>query len=152
MTVLTERPALAPSMLSDSLLLGPYPSAVPAARLHTRSVLDSRGLAELASDAETVVSELVANAVEAHRRSRIDAPVRLTLIGGLRTVLIVVRDSSLGAPVAGRPGDWEESGRGLLLVEALSWRWDWKRLPAPAAGKVVRAVIRPANPIPGRSS
>lgn len=148
-TIPKTNPALAhlpamrrPQPRSDSLELGAYASAVPSARLHTRAVLAEWGLAELADDAETVVAELTANAIEAHQSSGIDAPVRLTLIAGPRTVLIVVRDASSGAPVAGCPGDWDEAGRGLILVEALSARWDWK--PFPDGGKAVRALIRPS--------
>ncbi|MBO0804071.1 MAG: ATP-binding protein [Nocardiopsaceae bacterium] len=125
---------------SDSLELGAYPSAVPSARLHVRTILAEWGLAELADDAESVAAELVGNGVAAHRREHLDAPLRITLLAGLRTVLIVVRDASSDPPVSRDPGDDAENGRGLLLVDAFSARWDSK--PAPGGGKVVRAEIR----------
>jgi hypothetical protein len=36
--------------------------------------------------------------------------------------------------------DDDESGRGLLLVEAISTKWDWY-FPAETSGKVVWAVL-----------
>lgn len=126
--------------LSDCLELGAYPEAVPSARLHTRAILAEWGLAELADSAESVVAELVTNAVEATRREHLDAPIRLTLLAGLRTVLIVVRDPSSSPPVPGNPDGDDETGRGLMIVAALSTRWDWK--PTADGGKVARALIR----------
>lgn len=134
---------------SDSLVLGPFAGAVPSARLHTRAVLAEWGLDELAADAEIVVAELVANAVQAHQREGRDAPVRLTLLAGPRSVLIVVRDGSNDPPVPGTPDPEAERGRGLLLVEALTAAWTWK--PAPTGGKVVRASVeRDAGEVPAR--
>ena len=125
--------------LSDCLELGAYAEAVPSARLHTRAILTEWGLAELADSAESVVAELVTNAVEAARREHLNAPVRLTLLAGLRTVLIVVRDPSSCPPVPGSPDGDDETGRGLMIVAALSAHWGWK--PTPGGGKVVRALV-----------
>lgn len=137
MTASTTAPA---PFRSDSLVLGPLAGAVPSARLHTRAVLAEWNLEELREDAETVVAELVANAVQAHQREETDAPVRLTLLAGERAVLVVVRDASDNPPVPRTPGDDAERGRGLLLVEAFAASWCWKR--APGGGKVVRAEFR----------
>jgi anti-sigma regulatory factor (Ser/Thr protein kinase) len=126
--------------LSDCLELGAYPEAVPSTRLHTRAILAEWGLAELADSAESVVAELVTNAVEATRREHLEEPVRLSLLVGLRTVLIVVWDPSGSPPVPGSPSGEDETGRGLIIVDTLSARWDWK--PAPGGGKVVRALLR----------
>lgn len=87
-----------------------------------------------------MVAELVANAVEAHRREHLDAPLRLVLLASLRTVLVVVHDASDAPPVPAGAGDLAEHGRGMLLVEAFSSSWDWK--PAPGGGKAVRALLR----------
>lgn len=125
---------------SDSLELGVYPGAVPSARLHARAVLEEWQLGHLADDAGQIVSELVANSVEAHQREHLDAPVRLTLLAGSRDVLIVVRDaSSVGAELA-HPDSEDESGRGLLIVDALSDAWDTR--PFPDGGKAVRVLLR----------
>lgn len=124
---------------SDSLELGAYPGAVPSARLHARAILEEWQLSYLADDAGQIVSELVANAVEAHRRERLDAPIRLTLLAGLDAVLIVVCDASdLGVELA-RPNTQDESGRGLLIVNALT-DW-WGTQPFPGGGKTVRALL-----------
>lgn len=125
---------------SDSLELGAYPGAVPSARLHTRAVLEEWQFGDLADDAGQIVSELVANSVEAHQREHLDAPVRLTLLAGSQDVLIVVCDASnVGAQLA-HPDTEDESGRGLMIVDALSDRWDIR--PFPDGGKAIRALLR----------
>ena len=149
------RPAGVLHPLSDSFDFGAYPGAVPSARLRTRALLREWGLAELSDETESVVTELVQNSVQATGRAGLDAPVRLTLIAGLRTVLIVVADAVPDPPVLRAPAgpadlaaqygdddtDPDLHGRGLLIVAALSAQWDWK--PAPGGrGKVVRALIR----------
>lgn len=144
----------APRYHSDSLALGAHPEAVPSARRRTRLVLDEWGLGDLAADTAQVVTELVENAVQATSRAGLDAPVRLTLIAGLRTVLVVVRDAVADPPVPRQPlGDdpapWtgddadpdpDQHGNGLIIVAALSASWDWK--PRADGGKVVRALMR----------
>jgi hypothetical protein len=82
----------------------------------------------------------------AHCRERLDSPIRLTLLAGLRTALIVVRDASGSPPVPAGPGDDDENGRGLLIVDALSAGWGWK--PAPG-GKVVRVLVGQAHRLVG---
>lgn len=127
---------------SDSVEFAPHPAVVSAARLRTQRALRAWDLEELAADCAQVVSELVSNALQAHRREHLNAPIRLTLLGGLRTVLIVVRDASDSppAPTAAVPGLDGESGRGLCIVDVLSSDWGWK--PAPGSGKTVRALLR----------
>lgn len=107
--------------------------------MHTRAALAEWGLSVLSGDVECVVAGLVANAVEAHQRERRDAPVRLILLAGPRTVLVVVRDFSPSPPVLRTPGLDDETGRGLVIVDGLAARWDWK--PFPGGGKVARALI-----------
>lgn len=131
-----------PRYRSDSIGFAPHPAVVSAARLRTRRALRSWGLEELAADSAQVVSELMSNAVQAHRREHLNAPIRLTLLAGLRTVLIVVRDASPAPPApASAVVDLDgESGRGLCIVDALSSNWCWKT--APGGGKTVRALLR----------
>lgn len=125
---------------SDSLELGAYPGAVPSARLHARAVLEEWQLGDLAEDAGQIVSELIANAVEVHQREHLDAPVRLTLLAGSQDLLIVVCDASdVGAQLA-HPSTEDESGRGLLIVDALADQWDTRSFPD--GGKAVRALLR----------
>lgn len=125
---------------SDSLKFGPCLGAVAMARLHTRVMLGAWELGELEAEAIQIVSELTANAIEAHRREHLEAPVRLTLLAGLRTLLIVVRDAAGSMPQRGTPDETSEHGRGLLLVDTLAARWDCKI--NPDGGKTVRALLR----------
>lgn len=85
---------------SSSLELGAFYGSVRFARQHTRGVLGEWGLGELADDAESVAGELVLNAVQATVRAGLDTPVSLTLLAGLRTVLIAVWDATADRPVA----------------------------------------------------
>jgi len=55
-------------------------------------------------------------------------------------VLIEVWDVIAGAPVTGQAGPDDESGRGLVLVEAVCERWSWETVPG-WPGKVVWAEL-----------
>jgi anti-sigma regulatory factor (Ser/Thr protein kinase) len=114
------------------LELGAFPSAVPSARLHTRLILSEWGLAELADTTELVASELMTNAVQAShdltgsrflgRWSPGPPPVRLWLQADERRLLVQVWDGSDHMPQARQSELLIESGRGLVLIEALSTR------------------------------
>ena len=125
--------------LRSFLELGALPGAVPCARLHARELMREWELTGLGDDVELLVSELVTNAVAASRSVTRDLPVRLWLLCDKARVLIVVWDGCPQAPVRIDAGGDEESGRGLLLVEAISDRWG--SYPTPATGgKAVWAV------------
>lgn len=127
---------------SDRLELGPFPGAVPSARLHVRHVLREWKLEHLADSTESVVAELIANSVAATRDAGLDSPVRLTLLAGQGNVLVVVWDGVVDPPVRSDADENAECGRGLLLVEAFSSEWSWKPIPSErGGGKIVRAVI-----------
>ena len=109
----------------SSLDLGPLPSAVPCARLHTRHILWEWGLQQLTDQAELIVSELITNA--AHASETLTAsryagrwapgrpPVRLWLHGQQQRIAVQVWDANNQLPVR-QPADPDaESGRGLLL-------------------------------------
>jgi anti-sigma regulatory factor (Ser/Thr protein kinase) len=106
-------------------------------------------LPSVADSVELVVSELVTNAVHASTcpdgRPNYDAKsglprVHLRLSSDRAHVLIEVWDQDPRMPVAKAAGPDDESGRGLMLVEAISERWnsaiqpDWN-------GKVVWAEV-----------
>lgn len=126
--------------LRSFLELGAYPTAVSCARLHAKHVLREWSLAEVSDSAELLVSELVTNAVRASTSAADIAVVRLWLLSNQARVLIMVQDDNLQHPVQARPDTDAESGRGLLLVETISERWDWY-LPEEAAGKVVWCLL-----------
>jgi anti-anti-sigma regulatory factor len=85
--------------------------------------------------AQLVASELVTNAV-VHAGTEIDLTLRL-----LTPYLhIAVRDRGTGQPrIAGVVGESAESGRGLLLVDALASSWGTL---FPDVGKIVWAQVR----------
>ena len=120
--------------------LGPVPTAPGCARAWTREILWEWGAAGLAESAELVASELVTNSVNAC--ARLDgAGIRLVLTLGRGELAILVRDCHPGAPLAGQPGPDDESGRGLLIVEALSDRCGWYPLQGAQPAKITWAVI-----------
>jgi two-component sensor histidine kinase len=84
-------------------------------------------------DALLVVNELVANAVD-HAGTPLELLVSLT--GS--TVLIEVRDGSVGEPRLRVFDRAAARGRGLQFVDALALRWSWK---AENDGKVVWAEM-----------
>jgi anti-sigma regulatory factor (Ser/Thr protein kinase) len=120
------------------LELGALPGAVPCARLHTRLVLREWGLAALSDSTELLLSELVTNAVRASRAVWHDA-VRMWLVSDLGRVVVFVWDASPQPPTRADPGEDAESGRGLLLVEALSERWGF--FGYDGGGKVTWALL-----------
>jgi hypothetical protein len=130
--------------LRSFLELGPFPGAVPCARLHVRQMLWEWGVAASGESTELVVSELVTNAVQASRE--IGAAVRMWLVCDGKQVVVFVWDASPQPPSRADPSEDDESGRGLLLVEAVSERWG--HFGFDGGGKVVWAVI-PATSIPG---
>jgi hypothetical protein len=118
-------------------------AAVPAARLRLRADLGEWGLDIPADDAELVVTEIMANAVNATRAVHWPAsrpPIRLWLRGDTALLFILTWDAT---PQALRPtcaATWREVGRGLMLVDALS-KWGYYHLPGDGAGKVVWAQL-----------
>lgn len=141
--------ALSPAMYRRTYLeLGALPTAVPCARLHTRQLLWEWGLDKLAEVSETVVSELVTNALETTIRHQLDSPIRLRLSSNGRQALIEVWDADARPPRLpaldpdNLPPVMAESGRGLFLVAALSERWSCYTVSA-CPGKVMWAEVAP---------
>lgn len=126
--------------LRDFLELGPLPGAVPCARYHARQIMWEWRLTRLGDNVELLVAELVTNAVAVSRTLDWPFPVRLWLLTDLAGVLIQVWDAAAQPPARIQLEDDAETGRGLLLVEAISSRWDWYEVPVPA-GKVVCALV-----------
>jgi anti-sigma regulatory factor (Ser/Thr protein kinase) len=109
-------------------------------------------LTALNDDAELLVSELVTNAVAASPSVDRIVPVRLWLRADQTRVLVLIRDISSEPPVPMKPGPDAETGRGMLLVEAVSQRWDWY-LTEGSTGKIVWALaVREVLPRQATSS
>ena len=98
-------------------------------------------LTGLSDIAELLISELVTNAVQISRADGQTTPVRLWVLADRTRVLILVWDSSPLPPVRMSTSEDDENGRGLLLVETLSTRWDWYFPPQQNGGKVVWALL-----------
>lgn len=136
--------------LRSYLEFGALPGAVPCARLHTRHVLWEWGLGDLRDPAELIVSELLTNAVTASHTTGRYLPVRLWLLSDGSRIEIQVWDSNPKPPRPAPAADTDETGRGLLLVEAVSAAWDWRFADG---GKIVWAVLDAgsAEDRPGRN-
>jgi len=126
--------------LRTFLELGALPGAVPCARLHACHVLAEWGLTVFSESAGLLISELVTNAIQISHVAEQDAPVRLWLVSDRAQLVIFVWDASPLPPVPGDVGEDAESGRGLLIVQAVSARWGWD-FPPGMGGKVVWAVL-----------
>jgi hypothetical protein len=153
------RPAQWP--FQSRLELGALPGAVPCARLHARLVLTEWGQAALGDSVELIVSELMTNALRASTdtvagRPGYDADGRqqsmgLRLASDRRQVLVEVWDGATAPPMPGQVSQDGETGRGLLMVEAVSSRWGYYypsrqprgTAPDERAAKVVWALIQP---------
>lgn len=126
--------------LADFIELGALAGSAPCARLHARQIVWEWRLDRLSDSVELVVDELVTNAVAASRRLDWPYPVRMWLLSDRVNVLVLVWDANPQPPERIDPGDDAESGRGLLLVEAISAQWDWYAGPG-TGGKLVHALI-----------
>ena len=149
--------------LQSRLELGPLPGAVPCARLHARLVLTEWGQASLGDSVELIVSELMTNALRASSDAAGGRPgygadgraasLGLRLASDRRQVLVEVWDGVTAPPVPGQVSHDGETGRGLLMVEAVSSRWGYyypaRQPPGTApderAIKVVWALIQPGS-------
>jgi len=142
---------MTPWPLSSSLVLGALPSAVGCARLHARNVMCEWGLGSIAETVELVASELTTNAVLASTgpdgRPRYEGDqsglpvVHVRLMSDCVHLVIEVWDRSMRAPIPKQAEPDREGGRGLMLVEALCERWNWRTV-AGWSGKLVWAELR----------
>ena len=96
-------------------LAGPKPVHAQHARQKARTLLAEWGLAESADLGELIAGELIANAI---RHGEEPIWMRLSLDGG--DLRVEVHDGGAGRPVRKHPGDDDESGRGLELLDGLT--------------------------------
>ena len=88
-----------------------------------------------ADSAALVLSELVGNAV----RHASGQSLQVRLRREEDVLRISVQDGSPTPPAPREASAEDESGRGMLIIDALSTAWGWERLPT---GKVVWADVR----------
>lgn len=135
--------------LRSYLELAALPTAVPCVRLHAKNILHEWRMAHLTETVELLVSELATNAVRAsaahaHRGQAPDQAanvrtLRFWLTSDGHRVLIQVWDGDRKPPAPQARGLDAESGRGLILVEALSAQWGCF-FPDDRGGKIVWAI------------
>lgn len=117
------------------------PEGLSDARSIVRQALTDWNLAELADDAELVTGELLVN-VLLHTEG--GAVLTLEVLPEpVRRVRLSVQDRSSGWPRRRTPGETATSGRGLLLLDAVSLRWG---IEPRGEGKAVWCEIGPAVP------
>jgi anti-sigma regulatory factor (Ser/Thr protein kinase) len=136
----TMAPARPPEPRSRRVRLRAEPVAVPEARSQVRAAIRSWGVSVDPEDAVLLTSELVTNAIRHEPGQAVTLVITLSC-GQLR---IDVHDTSHTLPaVADVPAD-AETGRGLLLVAALSA--DWGCYPTPT-GKAVYFTLACQAPL-----
>ncbi|WP_435744297.1 response regulator [Nocardioides sp. SYSU DS0663] len=108
--------------------------SVPAARTFALEHIARWDLGRHEHDVALIVTELAANAVT-HAAS----PFEVRLRSGGAQLRVEVRDESPRTPEPQPFSETRESGRGMLLVSALSTAWGIE--PIPGAGKVTWAEI-----------
>lgn len=133
---MTARPPTFPTALRTtgnprySTTLERVPESAAIARLAVRTTLECWGISGETCEAATVVlSELVTNAVIHGEGASV--LVVIERIPDDRVYLAVVDRDAYKLPVLKAPSTEEDSGRGLLLVEALSDRCGYDRLGTP---------------------
>lgn len=114
--LLARTRALDPLHVAD-LVVEPDPAQVPRVRKFAVDQVDAWGLEEASFVTELVVSELVTNAIRYG-----EPPIRLRLIRDT-SLICEVFDGSNTAPHLRRARDFDEGGRGLLLVAQLTQEW-----------------------------
>lgn len=122
--------------LRSYLEMGALPSAVSCLRLHAKQRLWQWGLTDLSESVELVVSELATNALRASEVLDWAPAIRMWLLSDKERVLILLWDAHPNPPVRVNASEDAESGRGLILVEALSDRWGSYAHTGPG-GKIV---------------
>ena len=119
-----------------TLTLPPAERAAGVARQVTRETLAAWRVAHLEETAVLLISELVTNAVRHARPGRLAMALSLEAAGAW--LRIEVHDADARAPRQRTPAGLDESGFGLLLIEALSGKWGVRHT---ATGKAVWAEL-----------
>jgi PAS domain S-box-containing protein len=117
-----------PPLASAAITLPAEPRSVTAGRQFTGKTLAEWGHPEHTDTACLLVSEILTNALS-HAR----APIELRVHRSATEIVTEISDDSPRLPQRRLAGPGDESGRGLMLVEALATQWGTR--PGPA-GKI----------------
>ena len=117
--------------------------SVRAARDFTIATLQRWGATDRREDIAIVVSELVTNALQharpASSNTRAGSPIQLGLLHPGHCVMCAVADASKAVPVPKEPDLFDETGRGLHVIAALSDQWGYTT--SGDMGKVIWALF-----------
>jgi PAS domain S-box-containing protein len=132
---------------SYATTLPPVPESIGAGRACVRDILAEWCQHDQADAACLLTTEILANAV---RHARSPAWLRVYLTAS--EIIIEVTDDSAQLPQRGDPGPDDESGRGLVIVDALATSWGarptgtgkavWFTLAAVTAARERKAPAR----------
>jgi anti-sigma regulatory factor (Ser/Thr protein kinase) len=136
-------------LVSQMTPLGALTSAPGAVRAHLRTTLAEWNMTAFQEVAELLASELITNAVLASTDEQgkpvyVDGqlPVVIFRLIARPGVLVLEAWDQVSTPPVMRQVDvWDESGRGLFLVQTLAARWSWKTAP-DWPGKCVWVEVR----------
>jgi anti-sigma regulatory factor (Ser/Thr protein kinase) len=117
-----------------------HPRSVPRARHAVLDALPRLHHPRLGDDLQLLASELVTNAVRHGTRPADDHLIELLLWPADGHYWLAVSDPGPGTPTLTTPDTSACTGRGLLLVDALSATW--AVVPRRACGKAVVAGLR----------
>ena len=120
-----------------SLELNDEPGSGRAGRRFVQDQLLARGAIDVVDDAIVVTAELLANA-----RQHGVPPIQVSVSGSAGRVRVSVRDASSRTPVRPNRSTSNMTGRGIMLVEALSARWG---VSVDERGKTVWAEFGPSG-------
>jgi anti-sigma regulatory factor (Ser/Thr protein kinase) len=110
-------------MRMTELTLASLPDAPSCGRLLVQRYLSTWGIAHMIDEAQLVMSELLTNAVKASAEFT-TIQIRLAVLGDT-SLLIEIRDCNPAPPVLKDASADNESGRGLMIVDALCERWGY---------------------------
>ncbi|MEU8349047.1 ATP-binding protein [Streptomyces sp. NPDC048845] len=99
------------------------PSTAETGRRLVRNVLDVWGLDDLTDRALLIVTELISNAAKHTSCGEIRLTVGRPSVTRVRVGVLDWEPSRL--PTVGRADENDESGRGLLLIDAVADRWGY---------------------------
>jgi anti-sigma regulatory factor (Ser/Thr protein kinase) len=110
-------------MRLTELTLASLPDAPSCGRLLVQRYLSAWGIAHIIDEAQLVMSELLTNAVKASAEFT-TIQIRLAVLGDT-SLLIEVQDCNPEPPILKDASGDNESGRGLMIVDALCERWGY---------------------------
>jgi anti-sigma regulatory factor (Ser/Thr protein kinase) len=136
-----DRPALGMGNSRLEVALVPIPQSVSIARIFVRHQLICLHRTDLISDAATIASELVTNAVNATASDDLRRQGRIRMYLGPHEgrPLLEVWDSCPWMPVFREPDFVAESGRGLHIARSLAAGLGWRK--EEGGGKTVWALL-----------